>query len=103
MTRSQWREHEGRVIQPEGTKGAKVLYVRSRNVREARTQRTRERVQEMWPPTQAEGDRSVTANKQGRESGYHSQYDGEPTETEGRGATFSLRAYCRKPVTFSRI
>ena len=39
MTRSQWREQEGRVFQPEGTKGAKVLYVRSRNAREARTQR----------------------------------------------------------------
>jgi hypothetical protein len=56
MTRSQWREQEGRVFQPEGTKGAKVLYVRSRNAREARTQRMRGRVQEMWLPIQAEGD-----------------------------------------------
>ena len=33
MTRSQWKEHEGRVFQPEGTKGGKILYVRSRNVK----------------------------------------------------------------------
>ena len=56
MTMGQRREHEGRVFQPEGTKGAKVLYVRSRNVREAKTQRMRGRVQVMWLPIQAEGD-----------------------------------------------
>lgn len=56
MTRSQWREHEGRVFQPEGTKGGKILYMRSRNVRVARTQSVRGRTQEMWLPIQAEGD-----------------------------------------------
>ena len=57
MTRSQSSEREGRVSLPKGTVEAKVLYVRNRKeVTVARTQRSRERVQEMWLPRQAGGD-----------------------------------------------
>ena len=93
----------GKSIPARGYKGSKGPLCEEQKCQRGQNTEDEGEVQEMWPPTQAEGDRSVTANKQGRESGYHSQYDGEPTETEGRGATFSLRAYCRKPVTFSRI